>query len=200
MLKKSLLLLVGLVTCGGSTRAETADGILGGRMDAPIRIEVFSDFQCPSCRALYIDTIRQVLKDYASRNKVCVIYHEFPLVTIHKYAFEASRYSLAAQKLGRQKWTTVVDALYTQQSQWSQSGRIDKVVSSALPFDDFRKVTKILQDSTINQAISRDMALGTQRKVRSTPTMFLNALGREQRVEGPIAYPVLKDFFDHVVK
>ncbi len=200
MKKSWLLLLVSLVTLECSAIAETADEILGGRKDAPIRIEIFSDFQCPSCRALYLDSIKPVLKDYASKDKVCVIYHEFPLITIHRYAFDAARYSVAAQKLGRQKWSAVVDALYTQQQQWAQSGKIDKVVSSALGFDDFQKVMKILKDPTISQAINQDIALGNQRRVRSTPTMFLSAIGKEQRVEGPIPYPVLKDFFDHVVK
>ncbi len=200
MKKSWLLLFVGLVTLECSAIAETADEILGGRKDAPIRIEIFSDFQCPSCRALYLDSIKPVLKDYASKDKVCVIYHEFPLIAIHRYAFEAARYSVAAQKLGRQKWGAVVDALYTQQQQWAQSGKIDKVVSSALGFDDFQKVMKILKDPTISEAINRDIALGNQRRVRSTPTMFLSAIGKEQRVEGPIPYPVLKDFFDHIVK
>ncbi|MGD0101251.1 MAG: thioredoxin domain-containing protein, partial [Acidobacteriota bacterium] len=41
--------------------AETSGQILGGAPDAPIRIEVFSDFQCPSCRGLYLDVMRRVL-------------------------------------------------------------------------------------------------------------------------------------------
>lgn len=71
--------------------------ILGGSLNSPIRLEIFSDFQCPACRDLYLGTIRQVLEEYASKDKVCVIYHEYPL-SIHPYAREAARYCEAASR------------------------------------------------------------------------------------------------------
>ena len=66
--------------------AEPASGqILGGSKNSPVKIEVFSDFECPACRELYLVTIRQVLQEYSSKDKVCVIYHEFPLSS-HRYS------------------------------------------------------------------------------------------------------------------
>src|SRR5262249_7208057 len=96
---------------------------LGGTPEAPIRLEVYSDFQCPACRAFYIDTMRQVLKDYCAPNKVCVVYHEFPL-TMHKYSRLAARYSLAAQRVGHNQWAAVVDAMYANQATWSIDGNL----------------------------------------------------------------------------
>jgi protein-disulfide isomerase len=179
--------------------AQSPDPCLGGRADSPIRIEVFSDFQCPACQQFFLETVRPVLKDYASKDKVCVAYKEFPLVA-HAYAREAARYSLAAQKLGQQKWLSVIESLYTNQAKWSQDGSVEAAVYKALPAEDFQKVKKSLEDPAINRVIDEDVALGVKRGVKSTPTFFMYYIGKEQRVEGGIPYPVLKEFFDQIVK
>lgn len=178
---------------------QNCENCLGGGLDAPIKIEVFSDFQCPACRSLYMDTMKQVLKDYSSSDKVCVIYHEFPLA-MHPHAREAARYALAARRLGRQQWLAVVDSLYADQPLWSQNGMVQVSVARVLSPTDFQALMKTLQDPSINQAIDRDIALGQERKVQSTPTMFVTSLGREQKVEQVLPYPVLKNYFDKIVK
>jgi protein-disulfide isomerase len=178
---------------------QSCDGCLGGGLDAPIKIEVFSDFQCPACRALYLDTMKQVLRDYASAGKVCVIYHEFPLA-MHQYAREAARFSLAAQKLGRDQWLAVIDVLYTYQPAWTQNGAIQTAIEKALSPSDFQKLQKILLEPSINETIDRDVALGQKKEVQSTPTFFVTALGKEQKITGGLPYSVLKDFFDKIVK
>ena len=72
-----------------------SEQILGGRQDSPVRIEVFSDFQCPACRNFYLETIRQVLTKYCAEDKVCVIYHEFPL-KMHQFSRLAARFGVRA--------------------------------------------------------------------------------------------------------
>lgn len=185
---------------GGPQWATTGDQCLGGRLDAPIRIEVFSDFQCPACRTFYVSTIRQVLKDYCARDKVCVVYHEFPLA-MHPYAREAARYSVAAQRLGRAQWAAVVDALYENQERWSLDGKIDAAIMGAVSPEDFSKIKRMLGEPSIEDAIARDIALGQQRQVKSTPTWFaMSPLTKEQRVEGPVDYRVLKPWVDANIK
>jgi protein-disulfide isomerase len=178
---------------------QTCEQCLGGGLDAPIRIEVFSDFECPACKALYMETMRQVLKDYCAPDKVCVIYREFPL-PMHKYSRVAARYSMAAQKLGRQQWLAVVESLYEDQAVWSQNGLVNVSVARALSPIDYQKVQKLIDDPAINQSIDRDIAMGHQREIQSTPTFFVTALGREQKVVGGLPYNVLKDFFDKIIK
>ncbi len=192
------LLFMGM-RAGAQLASPSTEQCLGGQLDAPIRIETFSDFQCPACRALYLDTMKPVLQDYASRDKVCVIYREFPL-PIHQFSRQAARYSKASQKLGHRQWAAVVDALYTDQPRWSNDGSVELTVAKALSAEDFEKVKKLLQDPSLNEAIDKEIALGQKREVQSTPTFFVTAVGREQRVVGGIPYPVLKDFFDKIVK
>ena len=172
---------------------------LGGDLSAPVRIEVFSDFECPACREFYLNTIRPVLKEYSSVGKVCVIYFEFPLQG-HKYARQAAQYAKAAQRLGRKQWTTVMDALYENQDKWNLNGSIDDTVFKALGPEEYFSLKKLLLDPSVDAAVKSEIALGEKRGVNSTPTSFVYAIGKEQKVAGPLAYPVLKNFIDGIVK
>jgi len=193
------LLAAAILLLPASGQDADAERCLGGRPDAPILIEVFSDFQCPGCRQFFLDTIKKVLQDYCAGNQVCVTYREFPLDG-HKYAREAARYSVAAHVLGRKQYQAVVEALYFQQPQWSEDGKLAAAVAKALSPEDSQRLRKILQDNSINRAIDRDVALGRRREITTTPTFFITARGREQRIVGGVPYPVLKDFFDRMLK
>jgi protein-disulfide isomerase len=178
---------------------ETTGQILGGSLNSPIRIEVFSDFQCPACRELYLETIRQVLQEYSSKDKVCVIYHEFPL-PMHPYAKEAARYAEAAARLGQQKVLPVYESLFSDQPQWAKDGSVELAISKALPSDDIQKLKKALLDSSINADIEKAIQLGLRKEIQSTPTLFISSPGKQQKVEGFVAYAILKQFIDSIVK
>jgi protein-disulfide isomerase len=102
--------------------AEESGACVRGKASAPITLEIFSDFQCPSCRAFYLQTMQDVFKDYADTGKVCVVYRSFPL-QIHAYAAEAARYGEAALRVGAAQWNLVANALFSNQDQWGDSGR-----------------------------------------------------------------------------
>ncbi len=172
---------------------------LGGNLDAPIWIEVFSDFQCAHCRDFFLNTISQVLKEYCSLNRVCVVYREFPWPT-NKYSRRAAQYSKAAQKLGRKQWRAVMQTLYENQSQWSFSGFIGAFAAKALSPDEYSRLKDLLREQAIDEEINEEVALGERRKVTITPTIFVHARGKEQKVSGIVAYPILRDFFDGVLK
>ena len=194
------LMLLTLGIPAGAQWDVRPENCLGGSLNSPIRMEVYSDFECPACRAFYLETVRQVLKDFSASDKVCVIYHEYPL-SMHRYAREAARYSLAAQKLGRKQWAAIVDALYSSAPQWSLDGRIEQALMGAISAEDFAKVKRNLQEPEIEEAIVKEIGLANRRSVKSTPTIFVNAVTRkEQRVEGPIPYNALRAYFSEIVK
>jgi protein-disulfide isomerase len=171
---------------------------LGGNLTAPIRVEVFSDFECTHCRDFFLNTITQVLKEYCSVNKVCVVYHEFPWAN-NTYSRRAAQYSKAAQRVGQSQWRAVMNALYENQSKWSSNGSIDEFVSKALAADDYARIKNLLRDKGIDAEIKREVALGEKRKVEITPTFFVTANGKEQKISGVLPYPAMKNFFDRVL-
>jgi protein-disulfide isomerase len=173
--------------------------ILGGSTNSPIQIEVFSDFQCSACREFYLSTIRQIIQEYSSKDKVCIIYHEYPLA-VHKYSRDAARYSEAASRLGVRQLLAVMDSLFMDQAKWSLDGNIEPSIAKALSREDFQKLKKIMQDSSLNLAIESEVSLGNKNQIKSTPTMFIRYPGKQQKVEGLVTYVVLKQFIDTIIK
>ena len=192
----ALLLPLCLTACGGARKESSDQGkVLSGSKDSTVRIEVFSDMQCPACRALFIETLKPLMEDY--EDKVSVVYYDFPLSN-HKYAHPAAQYVTAAAKLGRRQLLSVFDAIYKDQAYWGRDGNLEDAVAKALSADDFTKIRQILQDSDslaeINATIAKELQMGRQKDIRSTPTMFISNGGREQRVEGKLPYMALKQF------
>jgi protein-disulfide isomerase len=194
-----VVVLITLLSIPSISADDTSGQILGGSPSAPVRIEVYSDFQCPHCREFYLNTIKPVMQDYAGKDKVCVIYHEFPLA-MHPLSKEAARYTEAAAQLGQQKLVLLYDSIFTNQAQWSQDGKLEAMVAKALSQDDFLKVKGAMNEPAINAAIEKEIALGVKNEVNSTPTMIIYYIGKQQKVEGLVTYPVLKQFIDTVVK
>jgi protein-disulfide isomerase len=204
MLKRSKLILLLATVCmvwtaSGRPSEETSGHVLGGALNSPIRIEVFSDFQCSACREFYLRTIRQLLQEYSSKDKVCVIYHEYPLTT-HRYSRSAAQYAEAAAQLGVQKLLSVMDSLFMDQAQWTQDGNLEASISKALSREDFLKLKKAMQNPAIDQAINKDIQLAITQKIISTPTMIISYTGKQQKVEGLVTYLVLKQFIDSITK
>ena len=50
-----------------------------GNKNAPITMEVFSDYQCPSCGSFFENTLRAMIQDYVANGKVYLVHHDFPL-------------------------------------------------------------------------------------------------------------------------
>ncbi len=182
-----------------SAQMDYADGYLIGGADCPVRIEVYSDLQCPSCRTFYLYTVTALMKEYAAGGKVALIFHDFPLVT-HPVSRIATRYALASKSLGRDRWSRVIEELYSYQAQWSYDGKVEPVLSRILTPDELQTIKAKLSDPSIEQVINREVALGNEKKVDQTPTVFVTMSGREQRLAGGLTFPVFKQFIDRSLK
>jgi len=193
-------LFVALFSVPLQSAEQTSGQILGGSLDAPIRIEVFSDFQCPHCRDLYLSVMRRVLADYSSKNKVCLIYHEFPLQA-HPYSRKAALYVEAVSRLGQQQLLKVYDCLFTDQAQWGEDGKVEVSIAKVLSRADFEKLKKIMQDPSISAAVDKEIRLGVQNKIESTPTFYIYSGQKQlQKVAGDLSYVSLKNYLNGIIK
>jgi protein-disulfide isomerase len=180
----------------GFLQGQDSGSCVRGKASAPIKLEIFSDFQCPACRAFYLQTMRSVFKEYADTGKVCVIYRSYPQDS-HPYAVPAARYGQAALHLGTTQWNQVADALFSNQDTWGESGDIAAVISKAVSKQDMDAIGKQLQDSdSLDRAIYADIQLGISRNVGSTPTFFITAQGKTEAVAAALTYTAMKRYFD----
>jgi protein-disulfide isomerase len=169
-----------------------------GSKNAPIRLEDFTDFECPACKYLFEHTTKMVIDDYVSTGKVYLIHHDFPLA-MHHYSKEAAHWADAAAAIG--KFQAVAGALYMQQETWGASGNIEATVASVLSPAELKKVKALVNTPEIQDAVQRDIALGNQRGVSQTPSMFVMQNGKVIPLPpGPIAYPLLKQYLDYLLK
>lgn len=205
VLTVSFVLLATVISLAGQAGGSKQPGLyLGGSPGAPIKIEVFSDYQCPVCRSYYLETLKPLMAEYGKTNKIdkiSIVYHDFPLEKIHQFARKAVRFGLAAYRLGPDKWMKVSDALYTQQASWSENGNIEAVLKKALSPGDLDQLKKMVSDPAIDQAINQEVSVAQNRAVTSTPTTFIiTETGRQQRFIGDPSYPALRDYLDKLIK
>jgi protein-disulfide isomerase len=197
--------LAAVISASGQTPGNKQEGILMfGRPGSPVKIEVFSDYQCPVCRSYYLGTLKPLLAEFAKTNKadkVFVIYHDYPLENIHAHARKAARFSLAAHRMGTDKWMRVADALYTQQVPWSENGNIEAILEKALEPGEWNQLKQTAGDPALDTLINQEVALAQNREVTATPTTFIiTETGRQQRFTGDPTFPALKDFLDKLIK
>jgi len=197
----SVLFIVSAVLATADAGPQTSQppNCIVGTLNAPVRLEVFSDFQCPACRTFYLDVVTQVVKNYGFSGKICILYHEFPL-DMHPYGRKAARYSLAAQRLGRMQWLAVVDALYKRQPQWALDGGIEASLIGTVSAEDLLRMRSIALEPAIEETIAREIALGLSKQVKATPTVFVTAQNKEQKIEHLLPYQTWKNFFDMAAK
>jgi protein-disulfide isomerase len=170
-----------------------------GDKNAPIIVEDFTDFQCPGCRILFLNTTAKVIDDYVVSGKVYLVHHDFPLEEEHPYAREAAQWANAAALVG--KFEKVELALFTRQADWGATGKVEDVVASVLSPADMKKVREFVNRPEIQEAIAQDITLGKQRGVSMTPSLFVTHRGQRVALPpGAIGYSVLKQYLDYLLK
>ena len=190
-----------------------------GSKSAPITVEVFSDYQCPSCRVFYEQTLRPMINDYVASGKVYLVHRDFPL-PMHAYSRQAARWANAAARIG--KFEEVDAALYNSQPAWSADGNIQKFVAGAMTPLEFRRVEKLMDGCqatsasakpastrgagqanhgcSVDASIEQDIALGKQVPVQSTPTFVIYHKGqRYPPGSGVVSWPLMKQFLDQIM-
>lgn len=167
-----------------------------GSKTAPIVMEVFSDYQCPACKTLYITTNRLLMDNYVSTGKVYLIHRDFPL-PMHAHSKVAAQYSRAASQIG--KLEPVADALFQNQEKWEQSGDVDGTLASVLSSGEMTKVRALVKSGTLDAAIEKDKALGQTYRVNQTPTTVFHAKGQTFPYAGVMSWDILKQFLDQLL-
>jgi len=142
-----------------------------GKPSAPVRMDIFSDYQCPACRAFYMETMKLMFKDYADTGKVCVVYRHFPLSRIHPHAEHAAEIAEAAGEHG--KFWEMHDLLFENQEALED----DQLIVYAETLDiDPAWAREALAERRFEPRVRADFASGVRSGVNGTPTFFINGV------------------------
>jgi len=172
----------------------------GGRMmgvpSAPVKVEVFSDFQCPACKSLHEETLRPLAVDYVRTGKVYLINRYFPL-NGHAYSRPSANLVCAAERIG--KYQQVADAVFASQAVWSANGQVEAAALKPLTPAEAAKVRALAKDPSVAAEVQKDYELGEKIPVRQTPTILISKGAKQYPLTGFVSYQILRRFIDELI-
>jgi protein-disulfide isomerase len=168
-----------------------------GSPTATVTIEVYTDYECPSCAMLYRDFIPTLMAEYVRTGKVKLLHRDFPLPQ-HPYSKLAARYANGAGRLGY--YDAAVEQIFKTQDKWSGSGDVDAQLVAVLPPGVIQKVREMVKnDNTLDGTVEADMAMVRSDQVNQTPTIVVVSKGKRQAVAGVPRWDLFKSYLDKLL-
>src|SRR5882672_10213633 len=147
-----------------------------GNPNAPVTLEEFGDFECPTCGAYYVE-VKKIENEFGDKLKV--IFREYPLLPMHEHALMAAQ---AAEAAGLQnKFWEMHDKLYENQTTWVAAKDLVPVFvdyAKQIGIDPDRFM-KDLSAETVAVRIFQDGKRVHSLGLKGTPSFFVN--GKEAR-------------------
>lgn len=143
-----------------------------GAPNAPVTLEEFADFQCPTCAAMH-PKVQELRAAYGDRLRI--IYRNFPLkIPAHDKNYDAA---VAAEAAGMQgKFWDMQNLLFTNQQTWSIAPTYRQI------FEDYAQklgldVEKFKTDQAglmTKNRVNADLERANSLNLNSTPSFFIN--------------------------
>lgn len=144
-----------------------------GSPTATVTVEEFADFQCPTCAQVH-SIMKNVQAAYGSRIKF--IYRNYPLVQIHKNAYDAS---IAAEAAGMQgKFWDMQNMLFSNQQAWSNASDA-RIIFEGYAEKLGLEVEKYKADVSglgAKNRVDADIQRGRALNITGTPTIYVNGV------------------------
>ena len=139
-----------------------------GDESARVALIEFTDYQCPYCRRHSLSTKPQLVRDFVDTGKVRYVVREFPIVSIHPHAFEASQAALCAGDQG--KYWEMGTALFNNQGRLKPDDLRVHASDLGLKAAEFEAC---LEEGKYADRVSKDMEIGMAVGIRGTPSFLL---------------------------
>jgi protein-disulfide isomerase len=145
-----------------------------GRVDAPLSLLEYGDFECPFCGAAHpmVEAIRAEMGDALQ-----FAFRHFPLTTVHPHAWGAAEAAEAAGAQG-QFWE-MHDSLFEDQRHLATADLLARAAALGLDIDRFQ--TELAAHLHFDR-VQENFLSGVRSGVPGTPTFFINGL----RYQGPV--------------
>lgn len=164
-------------------QAALVHGRAVGDPNAPVTIELWSDFQCPVCERFATTIEPRLRTTYVADGRVRVVYRDFAFIGTE--SVDAAAGARIAEELGAGFWR-FHDLLYANQAgenrgTYSRDRLADIAVAAGL---DRAAFAAALADSRYADAVRQETSQGHAAGIDSTPTLVINGT----------AYPGLPDW------
>jgi protein-disulfide isomerase len=158
-----------------------------GPIDAPVQLVEYGDYECPHCgQAYYI--VKELERLLA--NRLCFVFRNFPLTSIHPHAEHAAEAAEAAGAQG--KFWGMHDCLFEHQDALDDIHLIRYATMLGL---DVPRFSRELSEHRHAARVLEDFLNGMRSGVNATPTFFINGV----RHDGSYDLGVLLDAIEDAV-
>jgi len=146
--------------------------LIRGDEEAPLKIVVFSDFECPYCKR-FAEIVQQLTPE--ERSQLQIIYRQLPL-NIHPWARDAAALSTCVALQDKEAFWKLHDFLFAHQEELSKDTLQSKVLDflSHETSVDAKAVSGCLNQKSFEDRLHQDEQLAIDMGITSTPSVFLN--------------------------
>ncbi|HWE50191.1 MAG TPA: thioredoxin domain-containing protein [Bryobacteraceae bacterium] len=167
---------------------------LSGSPQAPITLEIYTDYECPACAQFYVNTYPQLVANYVQTGKIRILHRDFPLPQ-HPFATIAARYANAAGEAG--SYDAAVMQLFRTQGEWAQNGNVDAQLAKVLPPGVMQQVRSRIAGQR-DAGIAVDQGAGYRDALNQTPTLIIVSKGKREKVAPIPSFNILKSYLDQL--
>ena len=160
-----------------------------GNPDAKVTVVNFDDFECPFCARMHSTLMSEIYPQY--KDKVKIIYKDYPLTQIHPWAERAANDANCLAKESGTGYWELADYLHANQrsispAQQNLQASLANIDQKTLDFGKqngadqarLQACIKAQSDAVVKASIAEGDKVG----VSATPTMFVNG----ERIEGAL--------------
>jgi protein-disulfide isomerase len=155
-----------------TTPPTLANGRTLGPDTAPVKLEVYSDFQCPACLQFWTTIEPRVVADEVATGKAQLVYRDYSFI-----GPESLNAAVGARCADRQgKFWAYHDILYANQGRENSGAFSDArltAMAQAIGLD-MSNWSTCRSDASVSAAVQQETAAGQAKGVNGTPTLFVN--------------------------
>lgn len=189
------------------SKIDTDDQPKLGSDDAPVKMVIYEDFQCPFCERFENGAMPQVVNNYVEPGDVQVIWKDFPLQRIHPWATSAAETMECVYRQDEEAFWSVKQKVFDNQKTLDKNNVEDRVISWASEEGvSTNAVRSCLENGNPQESVKADMQeatsfeaqVGGNSFVSGTPSVVIYAEGDErgQPLVGAQPYQAVKQAID----
>ena len=170
----TLLAVLTLAGCGkGSTTAVTSDDMSLGNPSAKVTVIEYASASCPHCARFNNDVFPAFKAKYIDTNKIHYVFREFLTEPVEV----AAAGFLTARCAGKDKYFSVLDAIYRAQASMFQSGDVRGTllrIAESAGLTEAQFNTCINDDAALKALNDRVQVYQDRDHIDATPTFIIN--------------------------
>lgn len=184
----------------GVMKPVNSDDHILGNPDAAIKVVEYSDTECPFCKRFHI-TMKQIMEEYGSDNRVAWVYRHLPLDSIHPKARKEAEATECAAKLGgNEKFWEYVDRIFEVTP--SNNGLDPDELPNIAEYVglDRKAFESCLASGEFSQKVADSIREATNAGARGTPySIVVTKDGKKSLINGAEPYEAVKATLDEAL-